>query len=943
MAMAQMNRLVRRLKRVALIDERACLSDGDLLTRFVVHKDSDAFEALVRKHGPVVLAVCRQVLGNVHDAEDAFQATFLVLLHKANSLANPELVGSWLYGAAYFIAKNAQVSTRRRRTHEERARRMAPLATTESTMTAAELQPLLEELARLPERFRTPLALCELQGKSRAQAAKLLGCRAGTLSSRLARGRALLRTRLAKRGFQLSIGVLAMATTRQTLRASLSPTLTATTMRTIAACMAGDVALAAKTAGQALAIAKAVLNGLAGSKLHSWVMCLAGLLALSGTAVLVHGSLISAPAEATAPAEQKETVYLQERPRLDIHEDPLPAGAIARLGTVRWRPGNEVTALAFSPDGTKLASGPIYTNTIQIWNRADGRQLLECRGHRGTIMQADFARDGNRLVSSSLDKTVRIWDVATGKELRQWPSPWPCKFALAPDGRMLALANEDRAVHLWDTASGRELRALKVGIEASIRSGFEPIPLAFSDDGKKLISADRESLRLWDVETGRLECSVANGSRGEALAAAFHGGTVSVLSGMYGAPYTLWTVTPGDVPRTLRVEPGQQAQCVFAPAGDSLLFSSPGQGVRQWDAISGMELRRFSGMRGDARALAFSSDGRTAAAGTSGSALHLWDAATGKEQQTFGTPTSAVDSVALARTGAVAATASVDGVLQMWDRVTGKQLWRYRGDPAKAPTSAAITPDGRMVLAGGIGKGIRLLDSATGKQLGQLLTSDFAGVLGASNDGRTVLTIQNGRNVVWWDLQAGQERSRYPEAGKLVWEIEYARWSLANQRFHPPCSACSPNGRLAAIGDQCKLLCIRESAPGKVQTLFEAELNSISCLAFSADAAQLATAGDEPFVLIWDVGTGKSRRQLDARGHEVAALAYSPDGKLLAAGTSRGSILLWDLATGKQMARRTGHPSAIHQLSFTADSKLLASAGGTDMTALIWDVAEMQK
>ncbi|HEV8060628.1 MAG TPA: sigma-70 family RNA polymerase sigma factor [Gemmataceae bacterium] len=943
MATAQMNGLVRYLRRVSMAGDRVALTDGDLLTRFLTLNDADAFEAIVRRHGPAVLAICRQVLGNDHDAEDAFQATFLVLLHKARSIANPEVVGSWLYGTAHYTARNARLSLARRRTHEQRAGHMAPIATTEPIMSAADLQPLLEEVARLPEKLRAPLTLCELQGKSRVQAAKLLNCREGTLSSRLARGRALLRTRLASRGFQFSIGALATACTRETLRATLPASLVARTMRTLAAWMSGDVAKVAGIAGQTVALTKVVLHGLAANQLKIWLLWLVGLATLTGTGALVQRDLFAPTAEASAFSASLHTPKQQEKARLDLHGDPLPAGALARLGTVRLRPGNEVTAVAFSPDGSKLASGPIYANVVQIWDRASGRLLLECRGHNGTLMQIAFTGDGRNIISSSLDKTVRVWDAATGAERYQLPTPWPGNFALTPDGRTLAMSNQDRAIHLWEIDTGKEIRALKVGIEDSIRQGFEPIALAFSADGRRLATADRDSLRLWDVATGRLESSTENRRRGDPLAACFNGSTVTVLSSAYGAPYTLWSLPIDGEPRTVRVEPGKLAQFAFAPGGGSLLFSAYGTGVREWDTASGTETKRLAGMQGDARALAYSPDGKIAAAGTDRATLHVWEVASGAELDKHGERAAAVDSVAIARDGRTVATTSADGSLRVWDPATGRLRWQLLEQGPVAPTSTAISPDGSKVVAGGLGKGIRVYEAASGKLLAHLLTAEPAGVRGFSNDGQSLLCIHQGRTVGWLDLATGRERSQYPAPATGAEFINFARWNPKQQIFHAPCSAASANGRLAALGDQTKLSCVKEDGPGKVRLVFETQLDAISCLAFSADAKQLATAGDDPFVLIWDVAGGKPSKQLAAQGQVLTALAYSPDGRVLAAGTNRGAVLLWDMATGEQIARRAGHPSAIQQLAFTPDSKLLVSAGGTDTTALIWDVAVMRR
>src|SRR5262245_46473131 len=186
------------------------ISDGELLDRFVTRHDNGAFETLVRRHGPMVLRTCRRALGNMHAAEDAFQATFLVLARKAASIRNRGSVGGWLYEVAYHLAIRARADAARRERHERRAPDMATVEAAGGD-SHEEIQAMIdEELHRLPEKYRTPLVLCYMEGKTNTQAAKELGWPAGSMSSRLARAREMLRDRLAGRGVALSAGGLAV-------------------------------------------------------------------------------------------------------------------------------------------------------------------------------------------------------------------------------------------------------------------------------------------------------------------------------------------------------------------------------------------------------------------------------------------------------------------------------------------------------------------------------------------------------------------------------------------------------------------------------------------------------------------------------------------------------------------------------------------------------------
>src|SRR5262249_25927914 len=193
MAKSRMNTVLQHLYRSVPPAEPERSTDAGLLEQFVARRDEAAFEALVRRHGPMVLGVCRRVLRNHHDAEDAFQATFLVLARKAASVVPREMVANWLYGVACHAARKAQTAAARRRQRERQGVAMPEPEAVPPEDAWEDLQPLLDqELSRLPDRYRAAIVLCDLQGKTHKEAARQLSCPQGTLSARLSRGRALL-------------------------------------------------------------------------------------------------------------------------------------------------------------------------------------------------------------------------------------------------------------------------------------------------------------------------------------------------------------------------------------------------------------------------------------------------------------------------------------------------------------------------------------------------------------------------------------------------------------------------------------------------------------------------------------------------------------------------------------------------------------------------------
>ena len=217
--------------------------DSRLLADFLRDADQAAFAELVRRHGPVVLGVCRRFLGATPDADDAFQATFLVLVRKARGTAWRESLGPWLYGVAVKVARKARFVRSRRAATERQGSAMTPEPATPARGVDDLAAVLDEELAALPETYRRPLVLCELQGLSRKAAARELGLAEGTLSSRLARGRRMLRARLARRGVTPAIGTMVTTTVSGELAAATARHAAAVLVNAAGAVPAGILAL----------------------------------------------------------------------------------------------------------------------------------------------------------------------------------------------------------------------------------------------------------------------------------------------------------------------------------------------------------------------------------------------------------------------------------------------------------------------------------------------------------------------------------------------------------------------------------------------------------------------------------------------------------------------------------------------------------------------------
>jgi RNA polymerase sigma factor (sigma-70 family) len=289
-------------------------ADEVLLERFTARREQAAFAALVQRHGPLVLGVCRRVLGHEQDAEDAFQAVFCVLARKAGSIRRGTAVGGWLHAVACRIARRAKASQVRRRMREsELPDVQAPDQPPEWVWR--DLWPILdEEVSRLPERYRQPFVLCQLEGKTTQEAAAELRCPPGTVSSRVTRARQRLRARLTRRGVALSAGMLAAAVNRQTATAAVSTALARTAVWT---------GLAYLACGPVAERVADLANGfLTSQALTRWAKA-AGLLGVAGLVAVV---LLLLFLGGKAPPDPERLQGTWKVARMWFRDQELPAG-----------------------------------------------------------------------------------------------------------------------------------------------------------------------------------------------------------------------------------------------------------------------------------------------------------------------------------------------------------------------------------------------------------------------------------------------------------------------------------------------------------------------------------------------------------------------------------------------------------------------------------------
>jgi RNA polymerase sigma factor (sigma-70 family) len=390
MATSPATTVLQFLRRLLTVRTADALSDGDLINRFAQDLDEDAFAELLRRHGPMVLGVCRRVLGDSADAEDAFQATFLVLVRKARGLRRPASVANWLHGVAHRTALKARSAAVKRRQREREAAAMSATSTADD-LAWRDLGPVLdEEIRHLPARYRDPFVLCHLEGKTNEEAARQLGCPKGTVLSRLSRARERLRVRLTKRGITLSTAALAALVTGPAVSASVPAMLAQATLQSAAAFTAGGI-----VAAPVLTLTEGVLHAMFAVKAKIAIAIVLGVTLLAGAGTYGYGRL-NAGSAGSNDLPQAEAKKPAQTPQAEKSNPPEANKKIMdlmqkRLDAIKeqWKArAEELLAGKTTVDVLLSASARITKAQQEMTDRpADHLRILETQFERMKLAQ----------------------------------------------------------------------------------------------------------------------------------------------------------------------------------------------------------------------------------------------------------------------------------------------------------------------------------------------------------------------------------------------------------------------------------------------------------------------------------------------------------------------------------------------------------------------------
>ncbi|MBM4046816.1 MAG: hypothetical protein FJ279_17045 [Planctomycetes bacterium] len=589
-----------------------------------------------------------------------------------------------------------------------------------------------------------------------------------------------------------------------------------------------------------------------------------------------------------------------------------------------------VSCVAFSPDGKLLASGA-WDGTVRFWDPETGAEKMTLRGHRGAVNSIAFAPDGRSLASGAglrteSDNTVRLWDVETGKErarLKGHDGPVnSVAFSLA-DGNRMVTGSDDKTLRLWNLATG-EGETLK-GHTKAVRG------VAFSPDGKRLASgSEDQTVKVWDADTAQ-EIAVLRGHTASVHAVCFSPDGQLLASGSSDATVRLWDPTAAKEEATLTGHTGTVTSVAFSPDGKCLASAATvtDPTVRLWDAKTRTEMLTLRGHSIKVLAVAFSPDGTRVASGGEDRTIKLWNLQAGKATLAMALATKdSMSSVAFSPDGTLMASGSRGSAVQLWDPQTGRNTLRLTGHKGEV-TSVAFSPEGGHLASAGQDTTVRLWDLQKGKEQ-MAFRGHTAAVQSVAfgRDGKRLASGAFDHTVKLWDADTGK-----------------AILTLKGHTHEVHSVAFSPDGKTLASGSLDQTVRLWDLETGDEARVLHSPNAAVNCVAFSPDGTRLVAATRAALIVrVWDTRTWQEMSPLrwepldPSFSHYTYFVAFSPDGKRVATGSHDMLIRIWDLESGKGPLVFWGHNGCVYSVAFSPGGNQLVSACNYAPAIRIWDV-----
>jgi len=570
-----------------------------------------------------------------------------------------------------------------------------------------------------------------------------------------------------------------------------------------------------------------------------------------------------------------------------------------------------VWSVAISPNGRYALSGS-RDKTLKLWNVSSGAEIRTFQGHTASVRSVAFSHDGSYALSGSDDNTLKLWKVSNGVEIRtfQGHTAYVRSVAFSHDDRYALSGSDDGTLKLWEVSSGNEIRTFQ-------RHTNSVSSVAFSPDGLYALSGSLDNtLKLWEVSSGD-EIRSFQGHTDFVRSVAFSPDGRYALSGSLDKTLKLWEVSSGAEIRTFQGHTASVYSVAFSPDGRYALSASQDHTLKLWEVSSGDEIRTFQGHSDWVLSVAFSTDGSKALSGSIDT-LKLWEVSSGAEIRSLSP--HHILAIAISPDGRYALSGSQDKTLKLWEVSSGAEIRTFQGH-TDFVRSVAFSPDGHTALSGSDDNTLKLWEVSSGVEIRtfQGHTYDVKSVA-FSPDGLYALSGSDDNTLKLWKVSSGAEIRTFQGHTDSVGSVAF-----------------SPDGRYALSGSKDKTLKLWKVSSGAEIRTFQGHTDSVSSVAFSPDGLYALSGSRDNTLKLWEVSSGAEIRTFQGHTDRVWSVAFSPDGGYALSGSSDLTLKLWEVSSGTEIRTFQGHTDIVWSVAFSPDGRDYAFSGSYDRTLKMWE------
>ena len=580
-------------------------------------------------------------------------------------------------------------------------------------------------------------------------------------------------------------------------------------------------------------------------------------------------------------------------------------------------------AVAVMPDGRHILTGS-DDNVVRMWDVGSGAEVRQFRGHNGKVLAVAVTPDGRHIVTGSDDNTARVWDAGTGDERRQIKGTHAVQsVAVTPDGARIITGSDDNIARVWDVGSGAEQLQLK-GHAGSI------LAVAVMPDGRHIVTGSGDNTaRVWDASTGdeRLQLKGSHAVRSVAVMP----DGARIITGSDDNIARVWDASSGAKLLQLQGHARPVTAVTAMPGGSFIVTGSEDGTARIWSATTGAELRRLDGHTLSVSGVVVTPDNARIITASRDNTARVWDTRTGTAMLWLEghsgnilavtvTPDGARIVTGAAPSQADAEAGAADATSRVWDASTGKEQLRLKG--TRTVRSVAVTPDGARIITGSHDNIVRVWDAGTGEERLQLKGPRAMRGVAVTPDGTRFITSSDDNIVRVWDASSGAELRQFKNHRRPVQSI-----------------AVTPDGNRVVTGSLDATARVWDIGTGDETLRLNAGPGSVNAVAVAPDGVRIITGSSNGTVLVWDLRTGAEPLQLKGHTRGVRSVAVTPDGTRIATGSDDGTLRIWDASTGLELLQKS-HPKPVLSVAVTPDGGRVITA--SDNSVSVWALAQLR-